>query len=317
MNSKIALSHLGVLALAALVAGCVGKQAFTKSAEPGETIAIGVGYAPNLTRSDITVQITDANASTVTYNAGEPHVRALMQGYPDPLSKLVVSDVAQMSFPNAGIPNFDSTGTNAPTYPNAFEPYFADYVRSIANGTNSWMNTILYLDLPVTLAPGTASISVLDSSGNPITPNPITINVLAGGSDTISRFPMGNSSISGIKGPLRSVEQASHFNVNFSGPSGVIPFSIQADFVRTLGPEGRAWVTHSRGDLTNVAWNDNGSLITVMQMPTNGAGVGLLSDFNFYVTGAVTSLTVNSVKAYDISGNPLSGFTATLQQVNN
>ena len=54
-----------------------------------------------------------------------------------------------------------------------------------------------------------------------------------------------------------------------------------------------------------------------MVTPVKGTTTDRLTDFKFYVTGAVTSLGVNTVKAYDIAGNPLSGFSASLQFVNN
>jgi hypothetical protein len=35
--------------------------------------------------------------------------------------------------------------------------------------------------------------------------------------------------------------------------------------------------------------------------------------FKFYVTGGVTGVTVQSVKAYDVNGNLMAGVTATAQ----
>jgi hypothetical protein len=313
MNGKRKLSLPRVIFILVFIAGCAGEQAFTTSARPGETIAVAVGWYPNLTRSNLTVQITDANGTAVTYNPGEPHVRALIQGYPDPVSKLVVSDRAQVSYAHAGLPVFDGSGTNAPTYA-ALGPSFGNNARSAAGGSNNWLQTIVYLDLPTTLVPGQATVRVLDASGARLTPYEIMVDVLPGASVPINSFTMENLSLGAL---LRAGEQAPHFNVAFSGPSGVIPHSLQIDFVRTLGTSGTVWVTHSRGDIQNIMWTDNGSLLKAMLTPAQGVTDNLLSDFNFYVTGAVTSLTVNSVKAYDISGNPLSGFTAGIQQVSN
>ena len=54
-----------------------------------------------------------------------------------------------------------------------------------------------------------------------------------------------------------------------------------------------------------------------MLTPVKGTTTDRLSDFKFYVTGAVTSLTTNTIKAYDIVGNPIPGFTASIQYINN
>jgi hypothetical protein len=67
----------------------------------------------------------------------------------------------------------------------------------------------------------------------------------------------------------------------------------------------------------NLTWSDTGSSIRVLRSPVNGVSSTLLADFDFYVTGAVTSLALNTIKVYDVAGNALAGFSANLQYVNN
>lgn len=229
-------------------------------------------------------------------------MRTVFHGYPDPVSKLVVADRAGVEYPKAGVFN------------NTLNAMYGDIVRNGTAGENDWFDTVVFLDVPGTIAPGAATIALRKAGTDIMTPVNVEILPLAAG--TANSFLMSN--YSNLQGPVRSIERAPHYIVRFSGPSGVIPHSIQADFVRTLAATGgSAWVTHPRGDIQSVMWSDTGSLIKVMLTPVTGNTTELLSDFKFYVTGAVTSLVTNSVKAYDIAGNPLTGFTATLQFVNN
>lgn len=304
MKSKINFGMVGVVCVATILAGCVGTDSFTRTARPGETIALSAGWQQELTRSDLTVVITPASGVPFTYNPGNSQVRTIFQGYPDPVSKLVVSDRAGVEYPNAGVFN------------NPVGPSYGQLVRNGTAGENDWSDTIIFMNLPRTISPGPATIALRKAGVNIITPANVEIlPVAAGGGNA---FTMSN--YSGLSGPIRSIERAPHYIVRFTGPSGVIPHSIQADFVRTLAETetgGTAWVTHPRGDIQSTMWSDTGSLIKVMVTPVKGTTTNLLTDFKFYVTGAVTSLGVNSVKAYDIAGNPLTGFNATLQFVNN
>jgi len=67
----------------------------------------------------------------------------------------------------------------------------------------------------------------------------------------------------------------------------------------------------------NLTWADTGSSIKVLRSPAKGVSSTLLADFDFYVTGAVTTLALNTIKAYDVAGNTLAGFSVSLQYINN
>ena len=301
MKRKVDFGLAGVVCAVVMLAGCAGGQSFTKAARPGETIALAVGWQQTLTRNDFSVVITPASGSAITYNPGDLRVRTVFQSYPDPVSKLVVSDRTGVAYPNAGVFN------------NALNATYGRTVRNATAGENDWSDTIVFMDLPLTLAPGVATIALRRAGLDVMTPATVEILPLAAGSS--NAFVMSN--FGGLNGPIRSIERAPHFVVRFSGPVDIIPHSIQADFTRTLAATGTAWVAHPRGDIQSTLWSDTGSLIKVMVTPVKGTTTDRLTDFKFYVTGAVTSLGVNTVKAYDIAGNPLSGFSADLQFVNN
>lgn len=306
-------SWVGTFCLIPLIlAGCTGLQSFTTSARPGETIAIAAGWQPQVTRSNLSVVITSENLAPVTYAPGDHRIRTVFQSYIDPLAKILVSDKSGVVYPDAGMPNYPAD-ENAPVSFGQLSPGNAGSVRYATGGVNDWFDTFVMLDLPTTLPAGTATID-LSSNGTPIG-NSVTIEVLPGAPVARNHFLMGGA-WNGLEGWIRAIERAPHFSVRFSGPAGIIPHSIQAEFVRTLAANGNPWVTHGRADISNLSWADNGTLLKVVQTPVTGKTTTLLSDFDFYVTGAVAALTVNSVKAYDVHGNLLSGFSASLQYIN-
>lgn len=308
MKDYFNLARTGVICAAVFLAGCAGQSAFTTAARPGETIAMAVGWKQALTRNDLTVEITPQTGPLITYNPGDSRVRTLVQGYLDPVSKLIISDRAGVTYPDSGLQNNDK----ASGYDD-LSPSWAGYVRSQTGDENDWSDTIIFVDLPTTIAAGAASIRLLSANVQLATPIGIEVLPVAAG----PRNHFGMSNYFGLGALIRSAERAPHYIVRFNGPAGVIPHSIQADFARTLAASGNAWVTHPRGDIQSTMWSDTGSLIKVMLTPVKGTSVDRLTDFKFYVTGAVTSLTTNSIKAYDIAGNPLSGFSASIQFVNN
>lgn len=307
MDSYSTRARIGAMSLVILmlVAGCAGQQAFTTAARPGETVMLAVGWKQKLIRNDLMVTITPQSGPAVTYSPGDPRIRTLIQGYPDPVSKLVVSDRAGISYPKSGLHNGSDYNT--------LSPNFGNLVRNSTAQENDWSNTMVFVDLPTPLAAGTASIGLF-ARGVAVT-TPISIEVLPGSAGGPNGFTMSN--YSGLGAMIRSAERAPHFTVRLQEASGVIPHSVQIDFIRTLAAEGQPWVTHGRGDIQNILWSDNGTLLKVMITPVNGMTVDRLSDFKFYVTGSVTDITVNSVRAYDVAGNLLSGFSATTDFINN
>jgi hypothetical protein len=307
MNAK---RHFGgwIVLMALSSAGCTGVNTFTTSARPGETVAVAAGWNQKLTRNDLTVVITPASGPMVTYAAGDPRIRSLFQMYPDPVSKLVVSDRAKIPYPNSGLLN--SYGN----YNVLGAEFGSVFIRPMAGGQNDWSTALVLLDLPATLAPGSATVQLKDGNENVLaTPAQIEILPLSGGEP--DQFILGGGT--GMPGLIRAIERAPHYAIRLSGPAGVIPHAVQVEFSRGLASTGNAWVTQGRGDIMNLTWADTGTLIRVLRSPADGQSPTLLDDFNFYVTGAVTSLAPSLVKAYDVAGNLLPGFTVNLEYVNN
>jgi hypothetical protein len=301
MKRYVSMLKIGLVCLSGALVGCTGVNTFTTGGRPGETVAAAIGYQQKVNRSNLTVKITDKNGVLYTYQPGDTRIRTVFQAYPDPVSKLVVADRANTSY-----------GTQLPDY--IINAWGYGIRQDLTNGDNDWSETFVLFDLPTDIASGMASLQ-FTSGGTDLTVSSIPIEVLPGPAAAPQPFEYYKGT-SALQAPYTGGERAPHFVVNFSGPDGVVPNSIEAVFSRTLGSTGDPWVTHGRGDIKNLMWSDNGSEIKVMLTPAKGVPLSSLKDFKFYITGSVTAVNRTSLKAYDASGNPLSGFTTIIEQVN-
>jgi hypothetical protein len=294
---------LWILTLMVLQA-CTGVNSFGLAARPGDTVALVTGWNQSVNRSNLTVQFTDANGAVVTYSPGDPGIRSVVQLYPDPVSKLMVEYATGQS---------NGTGLmNGPT--------IGSYVDSGYTAHDAdWNQTVVYVDLPTTLATGTAAITLSGPSGiltngnafgnGSLTPiSPIKVNVLPGAGVSNSLYSQGG----GNGGSLPLMERRSYYTVTFTGPT--IPNSIQIDLTHPAGAT-NPWVVNTRGDLKNVVWHDDGSTnLRVILSPSHGAPLADMKHFKFYVASGIplAGLAVANVVAYDVSGNPVSGIAANV-----
>jgi hypothetical protein len=294
---------LWILVLA-VTQGCTGVKTFTTAARPGDTVALATGWNQPVNSNNLTVQFTDANGAVVTYNPGDPGIRSVVQLYPDPVSKLMVEYATGQSSGTALM--------NGPTV--------GSYVDSgYTNHDADWNQTVVYVDLPATLAAGMASIALYgpngvltngsafgDGSQSPI--SPIKVNVLTG---TGVSNPL-NSQGGGNGASLPLMERQNYYTVSFMGPT--IPDSIQVNLIHTAG-SAKPWVVNTRGDLKNVVWHDDGSAnLRVILTPSHGVPLADIKHFKFYVASGIplTGLAVANVIAYDASGYPVSGVVANV-----
>ncbi|MHB8622355.1 MAG: hypothetical protein ACYC9J_05810 [Sulfuricaulis sp.] len=288
-------------------AGCVGTQTFTPAARAGDTVALAVGWQKNLARQNVTVTITDASGTVTTYAPNDTHVRGIVNMYPDPASRAIVGTMTQQDL------GYQATNTGALVNGVTSDPNTGEH-------DNEWWQSTMLLDLPTTLALGTATIAITDSAGASIQPSALTIVPGTGSSNNFTVYaPWGGtlSLLSTWTPLLDSFERADHYTVSFStyqnsNGNYVIPYSLQMQFTHTPGV-GKTWVVNPRGDIKNVVWNDDGTNITVMLTPTHGATLTQMLDFKFYLAGGITGLTQTGLKAYDINGNPMTGVTASIQ----
>ena len=281
------ISSLVLLSLVFVLGGCAGQRAFTTAARAGDTVALPLGWAKNLTRQNTTIVITGANAATFTYPPNDPNVRAVANLYPDPVSRLIV-----------GTETNQSLGVNANLYGANIESVVSNYDKDISQ-------TLLVLNLPATLVTGTASIQVRDQFSALVTATPITIDILPGVGGA-NLFQQNNSSTTLSAEMAATLERADVKTVTFTGAT--TPYGIQIELTRTPAI-GKPWIVNPRGDVKSLSWSDDGSTLRVILTPANGVSLSNMANFKFYVAGGVTGLALGSVKAFDSNGNVVSGVT--------
>ena len=287
-----------------LASGCTGMQTFSQTAFPGDTIAMAI-WRQDVTDSDATITITDAAGVSQSFPGNDPKVRAWINVYPDPVSKLVVGRESNQNLGVMawfyGLAAEDQTGTEKDIY-----------------------DTIVFMDLPVNLSAGLATIDV-QVAGVSILPGPVTVNVLPG-NGAPNAFDIYERGVT-TDDQINSMERAKHYTVTFSGVD--MPAAIQVDFNhnpdRENGGNGQAYVVNPRGDINSINWTDDGTVLRVIIMPAwhktpedanvspDWFNVPKLSWYKFYVAGNITGLQVDSVNAYDVNGDVVTGISANVQ----
>lgn len=286
MKCRLIACALGVVAA---LAGCGGINTFGTAARPGDTVALALGWNLPLSRQNATVQIVGPN-TTYAYSPGDPNVRFLGNVYPDPASNLVI-----------GRETNQSLGLNANGFGQQLETF-------VTGNDKDFAQTMLVVNLPATLAAGTATLRVLDATGTQVGPT-VSVQVLPG-SGAPNPFYGTAGSLSGQL--MSALERAPDVKaVTFSG--SVVPYAIQLDLTHTPGV-GSPWLINPRGDLKSLSWVDDGTRIRVMLMPANNVNPTSMSTFKFMVGGSLSGLNIDaaSIKAFDSSGNAIGGVTASL-----
>lgn len=290
--------------------GCTGVNSFTTAARPGETIALAVGYRQHLQRKNMTITITDSSNATITYQPNDLSVRGVLNLYPDPISKLRVSnDIGENV--NGAVGSFSGQTQQIE---------ITNYPGTGTSGDSDWWLTTVLLDLPkittlmsngLPIATGPAKISIADAGGAVI--HWASVEILPGSSLPNSfTFWQGyqDTTLNAGASLIKNLERADHYVVTFQ--SATIPHSIQAVFTHTLGA---ATVINQRGEMKNILWSDDGAgNLKVMITPPDGYTLVDMRDLKFYIAGNITNVALNptSLKAYDITGAPISGVTATV-----
>lgn len=302
MNIRLLLFFIMAPLFFALGA-CSGTQTFTPAARAGDTVTLAVGWQKKLLRQNLTVTITGANGVKTTYLPNDPHVRAILNLYPDPVSKAVVDTATKQNTNGA------STGNLVNTF--------------VTGNDKDWWQTSIVLDLPSSMVTGLATITLADSLGASLKPLNITILSGVGTSNLFNIYNFAGNPYD-LLAPgaypyaLAQFEREPSSTVTFASSTTdvngntVIPHSIQIQFSHTPNV-GKTWIVNPRGDIKNVVWRDDGSNITAILTPTQGITLTQMLDYKFYVSGGITALAQTSLKAYDVNGVAMTGVTAAIQ----
>lgn len=283
-----------------LIVGCSTTETFHHIARAGDTVALPVGNVEGVTRSNLQVTFTPQVGGPIVFLPGEPVsnpvVRAVVNLYPDPVSKLVVGSETNQSM-----------GVNASLFGSVLE-------NSLANFEKDWWNTVVFLDLPDTLPTGTTTIDLL---ANTQSLNQASIDIIA---------PSGspNPFNTNEGGPLssdhiQSMERADHYVLDFTTASS-IPYAIEVNLIHDPivdnGGSGRPHVINPRGDITNIMWKDDGTSMKIILMPAKLATLGRMQYFKIFVAGDIFNLQEISTMAYDINGAVVNNVTTSVTLVN-
>jgi hypothetical protein len=290
--------------LAIVLSACSGLHTFSQAVRPGDTVAVAIDWQPSVSAEKATVVIRDSTGFVQSFTATDPVVRGWINLYPDPVSKVVV-----------GRETAQALGVTASAY--------GIGVENETGGDKDWFETVLFVDLPLNLSSGDATIDIQVAGGS-VLQQPVAVNVLplAEGAphpfDTYEWGPLSSVQLS-------AMERADHYTVSFSGPQ--VPAAIQVELNHDPDQDnsgtGQAYVIPPRGDLKSINWTDTGTVLRVLIAPAWHKTVedADRTSFNaesmnwskFYVAGGVTGLQVNNVQAFDMDGNPIAGISASVQ----
>ncbi len=269
------------------LSGCAGTRTFHEYARAGDTVALAAGWKHSFTTDAITVTVTPAAGAPQVYASGNPAIRGVVNLYPDPLASLVVSQVTKQNLtPWANI------------YGNMVNVNFTANDRD-------WYETTVFIDLPVTMTSGPATIDIVSSQGEAASS---TLEIIPGTGQP-NTF---SAATYGPLGDLSTLERVAHYTISFSGTS--VPYAMQLVFThdpdKSHGGLGVTHVANPRGDLKNLVWSDDGTNLKIILTPANLAGIQSLQDCKFYVAGGITNLSLGSLQAVDQDGHPITTVSA-------
>lgn len=273
-----------------VLSGCSGTQTFSTAVRAGDTVSHTVGMQTGVSRDNLTITFTPtAGGASTTYLPGDSAVRAVVNLYPDPVSRIIV-----------GGGTGQELGTFANTYNAALE-------NTLANQSKDWWSTMVVFDVPPSLPIGTYNVEMV-SNGNVLNTSTVEVVDVGGSPSTFDTHEGGPL----LPEMLYSMERAENYSIDFSGAT--VPYALQVEFLHdpddTLGGTGRPYVINTRGDILNIAWTDDGTSMRVIVTPAR-TGLSRMEHFKFYVAGGITGLIPQLVEAFDIDGNPVTGVSVT------
>lgn len=281
---------LAALLSMSILAGCSGTSTFREVARAGDTVALAAGWKHKFSRDNITVTITPPVGGAIVYGPNDARVRLVVNLYPDPVSSILVSRQTGQDLTDG-----------AQTY--------AQTTSTWTGGDTDWWQTTVFIDLPTTIPTGRSTITISNPQGETVSS---TVNIVdgTGSSSPFSTNPGGPLNIY----ELASLERVKHNTVNFTGST--IPFAIELNLTHDPdvdhGGAGRAGVINPRGEIKSVQWQDTGTNLHVILLPSSTQLLSNMVDFKFYVAGNITNLSLVNVKAYDVNGNPVAGVAASV-----
>ncbi len=262
----------GIAAMSA-IAHVATATAAPASVRPGEVIAVPIGPHAGVTRDNATVTIIEESGAAVTYEGTASIVRAVVALMADPVSRLAVDAARRAHDATHDVPRASGVDGDA-------------------------AQVLVYVAVPVTLAPGRASIVVRTTDGRSFDTFPVDV------------APSAAAPASEIDAAFAALERAEHRVVTMS--AATIPHAAQVTFAYDADAA-HPIVVNPHPAIANVVWSERGGVLRVLLTPASGYTPTSLADYTFYVAGAVSKLRLLDVTAYDAGGVRLSGVTVNVR----
>lgn len=299
MNNLVRLICTGALLLG--VVACTGTQSFGLAARAGDTVAFALAHNQTLTKDNIQVTITDSAMTQFVYLQSDPAIRTVFNMYPDPVSRLVVGRDTNQSL-GIGAAGLAFNINNA-----------------VTGQDNDWSMSSVFIDLPASMATGTAEVTFADDLGQPIlslgTQVKHIVEIIGTGGTPQTFETHEFSTIGAIA--LPSLERADHYVITFSSAANVdaIQLDLSHNPDSTAGGIGVAHAINTTGNLKSIHWYDDGTNMRVILTSAKQPSTLSIKDYKFYVAGDITGLIIvpSSVAGFDSNGNVVSDVSAQIQ----
>lgn len=118
----------------------------TLAARAGDTIGLPLGRQVQLSRQQVTIHLATESGPVITYEPGNPRIRAVVNVYPDPVSKLALEAATQ---------------------------------RATRGHDVDWWDTTVYVDLPLNVKPGWLRATI-HGPGGALSTEPLLLEVVPG-----------------------------------------------------------------------------------------------------------------------------------------
>lgn len=283
---KLTVIFISIIVLSA----CSGIKTFNDYSRAGDTVSIAAGWKQNFHKNNITITITPSIGPEIIIPPNDSAIRAVLNMYPDPVSSLIISrEIGSNLTPNSLL--------------------YGNIASSNTSFDKEWYQTIILLDLPVTLPTGTTLIDIASTQGDTASS---TVEIINGTGSAHSFTADSSTSIN--FNMFKALERTTNYVVDFT--STTIPHAIEINLAHdpdaNNGGVGKAFVVNHLGYKKNTSWHDDGFTLKAILYPASNMIIDHINDYKFYVAGKIENLSIVNVQGFDINGNPIPNISATL-----
>jgi hypothetical protein len=178
------------------------------------------------------------------------------------------------------------------------------------DGELDWYQTLVFVDLPLSLPVGETNIYIEDPDGNYAQSS---LNLVPGTGAPNSFDAEGAGQLT--RQNLAALERSSYYALTFSGST--VPYAIQLELGhdpdKDAGGVGKAYAVNPISGLKTVSWHDAGGVMKIVMMPASSAGLSAFRDFRLYLAGGIQNVSLLALSAFDAEGNPVSGVNLSIE----